>query len=71
MYCLLGLFGTLIMGILGREAWNDARAWRNFFQRSSAGSTPNTWPGAAPDRCAAGTSLACRNCAVHRVATDF
>lgn len=66
MLCWVGLAGTLIMGLLGREAWNDARAWRGLFQWSAV--PPTGYPGSSPgaERCARGDSLACQICPAHR-----
>ena len=71
MLCLAGLIGTLLMGLLGREAGNDARAWRHLLMWSQAPSAPKGWSTGAPDRCVRGNALACRQCPVHRAAADF
>ncbi len=64
MLCLFGLAGTIIMGFLGREAWQDSRAWRGLFQWQTGPYPGNAWSGPAAAHCARNESPACQTCAV-------
>ena len=64
MYCLFGLLGTIVMGLLGREAWNDSRAWRGMF-RDTAG--PDPWKTMASDHRVRAESTACATCAIRSI----